>query len=60
MQAGACLNEWNEEEKKIDVSHNPFSMPNIAPEEFIALEATAKPTSISSYPTGRAAGGSVH
>ena len=24
--------EWNEEEKKIDFSHNPFSMPNIEPE----------------------------
>jgi aspartyl-tRNA synthetase len=29
--------EWNEEEKKIDFSHNPFSMPNMAPEEFLAL-----------------------
>ena len=25
--------EWNEEEKKIDFSHNPFSMPNIEPEQ---------------------------
>jgi len=31
--------EWNEEEKKIDFSHNPFSMPNLAPEEFIKLDA---------------------
>src|SRR6202035_1899916 len=31
--------EWNEEEKKIDFSHNPFSMPNVAPEEFLALDA---------------------
>jgi aspartyl-tRNA synthetase len=31
--------EWNEEEKKIDFSHNPFSMPNIAVEEFLALDA---------------------
>ena len=31
--------EWNEEEKKIDFSHNPFSMPNISPEEFLALDA---------------------
>jgi aspartyl-tRNA synthetase len=31
--------EWNEEEKKIDFSHNPFSMPNMAPEEFLALDA---------------------
>ena len=30
--------EWNEEEKKIDFSHNPFSMPNMAVEEFLALE----------------------
>ena len=22
--------EWNEEDKKIDFSHNPFSMPNLA------------------------------
>ena len=29
--------EWNEEEKKIDFSHNPFSMPNLAPEDFLAL-----------------------
>src|SRR5258706_16252788 len=29
--------EWNEEEKRIDFSHNPFSMPNAAPEEFLAL-----------------------
>jgi aspartyl-tRNA synthetase len=30
--------EWNEEEKKIDFSHNPFSMPNLAPEDFLALD----------------------
>jgi aspartyl-tRNA synthetase len=30
--------EWNEEEKKIDFSHNPFSMPNMAVEEFLALD----------------------
>jgi aspartyl-tRNA synthetase len=30
--------EWNEEEKKIDFSHNPFSMPNLPVEEFIALD----------------------
>src|SRR5450830_1256679 len=29
--------EWNEEEKKIDFSHNPFSMPNMPVEEFLAL-----------------------
>jgi len=31
--------EWNEEEKKIDFSHNPFSMPNLAVEEFLALDS---------------------
>jgi aspartyl-tRNA synthetase len=30
--------EWNEEEKKIDFSHNPFSMPNIDLDEFLALD----------------------
>jgi aspartyl-tRNA synthetase len=30
--------EWSEEEKKIDFSHNPFSMPNMAVEEFLALD----------------------
>ena len=32
--------EWNEEEKRIDFSHNPFSMPNMPPEEFLALDAS--------------------
>jgi aspartyl-tRNA synthetase len=36
--------EWNEEEKKIDFSHNPFSMPNMAPEEFLALDAGDRDT----------------
>lgn len=31
--------EWNEEEKKIDFSHNPFSMPNIDAGEFLKLDA---------------------
>jgi aspartyl-tRNA synthetase len=31
--------EWSEEEKKIDFSHNPFSMPNASVEEFLALDA---------------------
>jgi aspartyl-tRNA synthetase len=31
--------EWNEEEKRIDFSHNPFSMPNMPVEEFLALDA---------------------
>ncbi len=30
--------EWNEEEKKIDFSHNPFSMPNLAVDEFLKLD----------------------
>ncbi len=30
--------EWNEEEKKIDFSHNPFSMPNLPADEFLALD----------------------
>ena len=30
--------EWNEEDKKIDFSHNPFSMPNMPVEEFLALD----------------------
>jgi aspartyl-tRNA synthetase len=34
--------EWNEEEKKIDFSHNPFSMPNIEPETFLKLDAGDK------------------
>ena len=36
--------EWNEDEKKIDFSHNPFSMPNIEPEKFLALDPTDKDT----------------
>jgi aspartyl-tRNA synthetase len=32
--------EWNEEEKKIDFSHNPFSMPNMPADEFLALDAS--------------------
>jgi aspartyl-tRNA synthetase len=31
--------EWNEEEKRIDFSHNPFSMPNMPPDEFLTLDA---------------------
>jgi aspartyl-tRNA synthetase len=30
--------EFNEEEKKIDFSHNPFSMPNYPLDEFLALD----------------------
>lgn len=29
--------EWNEEDKKIDFSHNPFSMPNYDRDAFLAL-----------------------
>jgi aspartyl-tRNA synthetase len=30
--------EWNEDEKRIDFSHNPFSMPNFDRAEFLALD----------------------
>lgn len=30
--------EWNEEEKKIDFSHNPFSMPNMEVDTFLGLD----------------------
>jgi aspartyl-tRNA synthetase len=30
--------EWNEDEKRIDFSHNPFSMPNMSVEDFLALD----------------------
>jgi aspartyl-tRNA synthetase len=30
--------EWNEEEKRIDFSHNPFSMPNYPLEDFLKLD----------------------
>src|SRR5215510_5203374 len=30
--------EWNEDEKRIDFSHNPFSMPNLPVAEFLALD----------------------
>ena len=30
--------EWNEDEQRIDFSHNPFSMPNYPPEAFLQLE----------------------
>jgi aspartyl-tRNA synthetase len=30
--------EWNEDEKKIDFSHNPFSMPQFDREHFLALD----------------------
>jgi aspartyl-tRNA synthetase len=34
--------EWSEEEKKIDFSHNPFSMPNMPVDEFLALDPNDK------------------
>jgi aspartyl-tRNA synthetase len=36
--------EWNEEEKKIDFSHNPFSMPQFEREKFLALDAKNQDT----------------
>jgi len=36
--------EWNEEEKKIDFSHNPFSMPQYEREKFLALDAADRET----------------
>ncbi|MDI3471291.1 MAG: aspartyl-tRNA synthetase [Pseudolabrys sp.] len=30
--------EWHEEDKKIDFSHNPFSMPNLPADEFLSLD----------------------
>ncbi|MCJ2085704.1 aspartate--tRNA ligase [Methylobacterium sp. E-005] len=33
--------EWSEEEKRIDFSHNPFSMPNFEREDFLALDLDA-------------------
>ncbi len=34
--------EWNEDEKKIDFSHNPFSMPNFDRDAFLALSENDK------------------
>ncbi len=34
--------EWNEEEQRIDFSHNPFSMPNYDHDAFVALNAADK------------------
>ena len=39
--------EWNEEEKKIDFSHNPFSMPNYPVEDFLALDPADAETILS-------------
>jgi aspartyl-tRNA synthetase len=39
--------EWNEDEKRIDFSHNPFSMPNFDREKFLKLTASDKDTILS-------------
>jgi aspartyl-tRNA synthetase len=36
--------EWNEEDKKVDFSHNPFSMPNMEPDAFLALDPNDQDT----------------
>ncbi len=36
--------EWNEDEKRIDFSHNPFSMPQFDRDKFMALEQGDKDT----------------
>jgi len=36
--------EWNEDEKRIDFSHNPFSMPQYARDGFLALDKADKDT----------------
>ena len=36
--------EWNEEEKKIDFSHNPFSMPNFDHDDFLKLDPSDRET----------------
>jgi aspartyl-tRNA synthetase len=36
--------EWNEDEKRIDFSHNPFSMPNFDREEFLKLDPKDRDT----------------
>lgn len=36
--------EWSEEEKKIDFSHNPFSMPNYDHEKFLKLDSNDRET----------------
>jgi len=39
--------EWNEEEARIDFSHNPFSMPNYPAEKFLALDLKDRETILS-------------
>ena len=36
--------EWSEDEKKVDFSHNPFSMPNFDPEAFMTLDPSDRET----------------
>jgi aspartyl-tRNA synthetase len=36
--------EWNDDEKKIDFSHNPFSMPNYPRDKFLELDAADRST----------------
>ena len=36
--------EWSEDEKKIEFSHNPFSMPNYDHEAFLKLDASDRAT----------------
>jgi aspartyl-tRNA synthetase len=36
--------EWNEDERRIDFSHNPFSMPQFDREKFLALDKDDKDT----------------
>ncbi len=36
--------EWNEDEKKIDFSHNPFSMPNFEHDAFVLLDPADEKT----------------
>jgi aspartyl-tRNA synthetase len=36
--------EWNEDERKIDFSHNPFSMPNFDPKPFLDLDPADEKT----------------
>jgi aspartyl-tRNA synthetase len=38
--------EWNEEDKKIDFSHNPFSMPNFDQDAFLKLDGKADEAAI--------------
>jgi aspartyl-tRNA synthetase len=39
--------EWNEGEKRIDFSHNPFSMPDLPVDEFLALDPADRDTILS-------------